>query len=118
RRGTLQRAPTDHLVSEVLRWMVYDRYWSNLNSGPTVNLENDAIFMGRLMELLGSDDLAGAFDEAVSYYLSSISAGELEAEYSDRHRQSLTAVANAAEDPSVAEFVRSLLLRLDALLAA
>jgi hypothetical protein len=105
-------------VSELLRWMVYDSYWSDLNAGPDIDLANDAIFLGHLMELLGTESLSAEFEKAVLDYVTAISSGELEAEYPDRHRDSLTTIADAANNQSVSDFVKGLLRRLEVLLAA
>jgi len=106
------------LIPDVLSWMVYNSYWSDLNSGPAVDLSNDAEFLVRLLELQGEESITAAFDDAVGNYLTAISGDTLEEEYPQRHRETLTAIRDAAKDRSAVDFVKRLLLRLDALFAA
>ena len=107
-----------NLMPDVLRWMVYDKFWSDLKSGPAVDLSKDAEFLLRLLELQGEEAVMAAFDDAVGIYLTAISENTLEEEYPHRHRETLSAIADAANDQSALDFVKRLLLRLNTLLAA
>lgn len=96
------------VVPRTLNALAYDQYWSSLRAGPRIDLEADAAFFTRLVQVKGAAWVEQSALAGISIYRRGIALGELDPEFASRHAETLSRLSTLSgpSDPSSAMLAR------------